>query len=293
MSASVSFLTFNLFSDLPTFRHLDRRLEIAANAIAAEQPGIVALQEIVRARACGQMDRKLHELVNRTRAGAPYRIHYAPADGLGEDEWKFEEGIALMSLHEHADRGPEILKYAAQVRIGAAVGSQQYRLPDDRVALHLRYKVAPGIELEAYATHLTDRDESSGGEPIRVQQARELLQWVRHTSDPRNPVLIGGDFNDVPESDTIRTLTENGFIDLHAAFSSSPGFTNDRHDLDIEAAEARPNQRIDYVFLRPGKGRDFRIESVRLFLDRPCAQPGGGWLWASDHFGVLARIALD
>jgi endonuclease/exonuclease/phosphatase family metal-dependent hydrolase len=293
MSPTVSFLTFNLFSDLPAFRHLDRRLEIAANAIAAERPGIVALQEIVRARACGQMDRKLCELVNRSCEDAAYRIHYAPADGMGESEWKFEEGIALMSLHGHSDRGPEMLKYSSQVRIGASVGSQQYRLPDDRVALHLRYLAAPGIELDAYATHLTDRDEDSGGELIRLQQARELLQWVEQRSDPRNPVLIGGDFNDVPESDTIRALTENGFIDVHAAFSGAPGFTNDRHDLDIEGAEASPNQRIDYVFFRPGPGRNFRIESVRLFLDQPCAEPGGRWLWASDHFGVLARIALD
>ncbi len=68
MDASVvscSFLTFNLFSDLPAFRHLDRRLEIAARAIAAERPGIVALQEIVRSPICGDMGRKLCDLVNR------------------------------------------------------------------------------------------------------------------------------------------------------------------------------------------------------------------------------------
>ena len=290
---TVSFLTFNLFSDLPTFRHLDRRLEIAANAIASEEPGIVALQEIVRARACGEMDRKLCELVNRSRDRAQYRIHYATADGLGEDEWKFEEGLALMSFHQRAADHLEVHKYASQVRIGASVGSQQYRLPDDRIALHLRYLVAPGLEVDAYATHLTDRNEESAGELVRMEQARELLQSVDRTSNPGNPVLIGGDFNDVPESDTIRTLTENGFIDLHSGTSSEPGYTNDRNDLDIEAVEARPNQRIDYIFFRPGSGRKFRIESVRLFLDQPSAEPGGRWLWASDHFGVLARIILD
>jgi endonuclease/exonuclease/phosphatase family metal-dependent hydrolase len=290
---TISFLTFNLFSDLPAFRHLDRRLEIAANAIAAEGPGIVALQEIVRARSCGEMDRKLGELVNRGRDRTEYRIHYAAADGLGEDEWKFEEGIALMSFHQRAAADLEVHKFTSQVRLGGSVGNQQYRLPDDRIAIHLRYMVAPGLEVDAYATHLTDRNEESGGELVRTQQARELLEWVRRTSHPRNPVLIGGDFNDVPESDTIRTLTENGFIDVHAAAGSAPGYTNDRNDLDIEAAAASPNQRIDYIFFRPGGGRQFKIESVRLFLDQPSPEPGGRWLWASDHFGVLARIGLD
>src|SRR5690349_13862659 len=98
--AVISFLTFNLFADLPAFRHLDRRLEIAAGAIADERPGVVALQEIVRARASGEMDRKVCDAVNRRYSGPEYSIHFAAADGLGEDEWKFEEGIALMSRYE-------------------------------------------------------------------------------------------------------------------------------------------------------------------------------------------------
>ncbi len=63
--APCSFITFNLFSDLPTFRHLDRRLEIAAHAIAKERPGVVALQEIIRAHQSGDIGRKLCESVNR------------------------------------------------------------------------------------------------------------------------------------------------------------------------------------------------------------------------------------
>ncbi len=65
-----------------------------------------------------------------------------------------------------------------------------------------------------------------------------------------------------------------------------------RNELDIEAAHASRNQGIDYLFFRPGRSRPFTIESVQLFLDRPSAEPGGRWLWASDHFGVLAKVAL-
>ncbi len=290
--AICSFLTFNLFSDLPAFRHLDRRLEIAAGAIAAARPGVVALQEIVRAQACGDIGQKLCEMVNRYCKSAEYQLHYAPADGLGEGEWKFEEGIALMSRHERAPRDMAVLKYSSQIRIGTKVGNQEYRLPDDRIAMHIRYVVAPGIEIDAYATHLTDRNEQSGGIAIRMLQARELLEWVEGTSHPGNPVLIGGDFNDIPESDTIRSLTAAGFIDLHAAIGNEPGYTNDRNDLDIEAPHANPNQRIDYVFFRPAGSRRFTIEAVQLFLDRPSAEPDGRWLWASDHFGVLAKLVL-
>src|SRR5579875_2390169 len=290
--ASCSFLTFNLFSDLPAFRQLDRRLEINAAAIAAQRPGIVALQEIVRSPVCGDMGRKLCELDNRRCNGPEYHLHYAPADGLGEGDWKFDEGVALMSRHPRGLRDVAVLKYAAQVRIAARVGGQEYRLPDDRIAMHMRYVVTPAIQLDAYVTHLTDRNEEAADAPVRVLQARELIQWVDRTSDCGNPVLIGGDFNDVPESDTVRTLTGSGFIDVHAAAGREPGFTNDRNDLDLEAPHASPNQRIDYVFFRPGRSRNFTIQSVQLFLDRPSAEPDGRWLWASDHFGVLAHLQL-
>jgi endonuclease/exonuclease/phosphatase family metal-dependent hydrolase len=291
-AASCSFITLNLFADLPAFRHLDRRLEIAASAIAAEQPAIVALQEIVRARACGDMGRKLCELVNRYSTAAEYQLHYAQADGFGEDEWKFDEGVALMSHHQRVSQEISVFKFSSQVRLTASVGKQQYRLPDDRVAMHIRYAVAPGIELDAYVTHLTDRSDQSGGIAIKIHQARELIQWVQRTSRSGNPVLMGGDFNDIPESETIRTLTGSGFIDLHAAAGSGPGYTNDRNDLDIEAPQASPNQRIDYIFFRPADGRRFTIESVGLFLDQPLAESDGRWLWASDHFGVMARLVL-
>jgi endonuclease/exonuclease/phosphatase family metal-dependent hydrolase len=287
-----SFLTFNLFSDLPAFRHLDRRLELAARAITTAQPSIVALQEIVRSPICGDMGRKLCDLVNRS-CGFAYQLEYIQADGLGEGEWKFEEGIALMSRLPRAPQQIATLKYESQVRIGSSAGSQQYRLPDDRVAMHIRYVATPRVEVDAYVTHLTDRNEQSGGVAIRQHQARELVAWVQHTSRPENPVLIGGDFNDTPDSGTIRVLVGAGFIDLHAAAGSGPGYTNDRNDLDIEAAQASPNQRIDYLFFRPGRDRKFRLESVSLFLDQPSAEPDGRWLWASDHFGVLARLALD
>jgi endonuclease/exonuclease/phosphatase family metal-dependent hydrolase len=289
LSVRCSFITFNAFADLPAFRHLDRRLEIAARAIAAERPDVVALQELVRARRCGDMGQTLCGLVNRFCDGDEYHLHYAQADGLGEDEWKFDEGIALMGRLNRAPGEIDILKFSAQVRIATTVGNQQYRLPDDRVAIHARYALVPGLELEAYSTHLTDRNEQSDGISVRSTQARELLEWVEHTSQPGNPILIGGDFNDVAQSPTIQTFTGNGFIDLHAAAGEGPGYTNDRDDLDIEAPEACANQRIDYVFFKPGRER-FRIESVQLFLDRPSTEPDQRSLWASDHFGVLGRL---
>ena len=160
-SARCAFVTFNVFADLPAFRHLDRRLQIVARAIAAERPDILALQELVRAQRCGDMGRILCDLVNGFCGKEEYQLHYAEADGLGEGEWKFDEGIALMGRLQLVSPAVGILKFSAQIRIATEVGKQQYRLPDDRVAIHARYVLAPGLELDAYGTHLTDRNEQT------------------------------------------------------------------------------------------------------------------------------------
>ena len=51
------------------------------------------------------------------------------------------------------------------------------------------------------------------------------------------------------------------------------------------------SQRIDYVFLVPGSARPARVVGSRVVLDQPVGR--GRARWPSDHYGVLAEIALD
>src|SRR5690242_16239703 len=125
-------ITFNLFHDLPLFRHLDSRLEAVASAIAHTRPHLVALQEVAKANGCGDLSVKLHRFVNdRARPSTSYTIHYARADQIGEGEYAFEEGLAILTRLPSVDTVPEVLKYHNQVELVADFGGQKYRLPDD------------------------------------------------------------------------------------------------------------------------------------------------------------------
>ena len=56
------------------------------------------------------------------------------------------------------------------------------------------------------------------------------------------------------------------------------------------AAQSEPlEERIDYLFLVP-EGRAQVVSSHKV-VDRP-AWSGHGWLWASDHVGLLTTIEL-
>jgi len=288
-TAEFKLLTCNLFHDLPRFRHLERRLDFVAAEVAAHRPDVIALQEVSRSALAGDAGASLAARVNVRCANAPYRLDYARADGTGEGEHAFEDGLAIMSRLE-ACAPVEVLKFDAQVRLEAEVAGHRYRLPDDRIAMRTRYRIPNGIELQVCVTHLTDSSETAAGVAIRLQQARELVAWLKHAGNPSWPLLLAGDFNDVPDSGTIAAITGAGFLDLWRAAGSGPGFTNDRGDIDIESPHGGHNQRIDYLFFRPGRGRSSEIAEVGLFLDRPHLTPEGGWLWASDHAGVIATL---
>jgi len=286
-----TFVTWNIFHDLPQFRRLDRRLELIAEAIADARPHLVALQEVARAAGCGDIGNRLCALVNE-RCATAYRIYYAPADGAGEGEYAFDEGVAILSRLPALGTAPDVRKYAAQVELTTTVAGSRYRLPDDRVAMRLRFRTDGGSDVDFYVAHLTDATEAAGNGPaVRAAQARELARWVGESSGA-GAAVVAGDFNDAPESEAIRSLVEAGFVDTYAATGTLPGYTNDRGDLDIESPVASHNQRIDYIFYRQPPGGDSQIIDARLFGQRPHREPGGGWLWPSDHIGVSTALKL-
>jgi endonuclease/exonuclease/phosphatase family metal-dependent hydrolase len=301
--AECTILTLNVFHDLPTYRNLGRRCELIAEAIAARRPHVAALQEVLRATVPGDIGAKIRDGVNRICGSRLYQLDYAPADGAGDGEFSFDEGVALLSRIK-ADGPAESLKYRAQVEMATEVGGQRYRLPDDRIAMRRRFRLESGARFDFYVSHLTDRPERIAlsspefgaefvdGTPVRTMQALELAQWAAAGSGPESTVILAGDFNDVPGSETIASLKRAGFIDLHEAFGGGPGYTNDRDDIDLGAERATHNQRIDYLMMRPASGRAPEVVEVEPFAGRPHRERDGTWLWPSDHIGVMATLRL-
>ncbi len=285
-------LTYNILHDIPEYRRLGERLQLIAAGIAAERPHLVALQEVARTPRFGHIGARITELVNQLCGAEFYRLHYEPADGAGEGEYAFDEGLALLSRLTREMEPPSALKYRTQVEISAELGGHHYRLPDDRIAVRVRCRLADAAGIDVYTTHLTDRPDRKDGTLIRPAQARELLEWIHSSGDAAQPVLVAGDLNDTPDSETLRCFTDAGFIDVYATAGFGNGYTNDRNDVDLESPGVSHNQRIDYLLLRPGHLRPARIVKAGLFLDQPLLRPDGGWLWPSDHIGVIATLLL-
>lgn len=120
-------------------------------------------------------------------------------------------------------------------------------------------------------------------------QLRSLARLL--AARPRDRLLIvTGDLNAVETTAGVRELlATTGLRDtFRDAHPDDPGLTCYQPVAD---PERRAHKRIDYVLVRPAPGETLDVVESRVVLDEPRRPEGGGALWPSDHYGVLAVIS--
>jgi endonuclease/exonuclease/phosphatase family metal-dependent hydrolase len=241
------------------------RLALVAEALRHEEVDVVGVQEASITSYGGNVAQELaHQLGFRF----VYQRANPNVEGLTEEENDalarligFEEGSAILSRFPIIDR-------------------EDIELPrpfpyEGRIALRATLATIWG-HIDVYVTHFTaDREETDN----RLAQAQAMVEWI--TSNPRElPAFLMGDFNDLEGSPPIDLLTAE-FVDTYRVIDpTGPGYTS------------RNDRRIDYLFLVPGQAFAGEVVDAYVFLDSPFLMPDGSYLWASDHFGVLAEITF-
>jgi endonuclease/exonuclease/phosphatase family metal-dependent hydrolase len=129
-----------------------------------------------------------------------------------------------------------------------------------------------------------------------VAMARRIEEIV--IDGPRH-VILAGDFDAEPDAASIRFLTGRQSLDeisvcyrdaWQLVHGTDPGYTfTPRNSLVAEGDVAWDiDRRIDYIFVRcDDRGPTLDIRSCTRLFDTPV-----DGIWASDHFGVAADLAL-
>ena len=147
---------------------------------------------------------------------------------------------------------------------------------DYRVAGWVRTEVG-GRPVNVYVVHLNVGDDGA----VRAQQVRDLEAFVEATRAGA-PVLVGGDFNttaDAPELAPLRRAHDDTYAQAHAG-----GDLGGPQHVTLNPLY-NPPARIDLVFAQRGA---FTVEAAERILDQPAADG----TWASDHYGLHARLDL-
>lgn len=164
-------------------------------------------------------------------------------------------GQAVLSKHPIEDS--TVIPFAAQARFRWRLNPVQPRR-GGRIALRVR---TAGIVV--YNAHI----ESAGNDRLRRKQLDEILADRAHSMHDDAPVIVAGDFNNVPaiRSSMFGQLTAAAFADALAG-EGAGSRTSIRH-----------RHPIDWIFVRNLQARDGQVAEV----DR-----------ISDHYPVLATLAL-
>jgi endonuclease/exonuclease/phosphatase family metal-dependent hydrolase len=160
-------------------------------------------------------------------------------------------------------------------------GSHNLEPADDyRVVAHVRFEWH-GRAIDAYSTHLHYAPE---GGAIRATQVRHLLEYVGSTRGD-GPVVLAGDFNaelGSPEMNLLMAQYVDAFRAVHPKAAREEAVTfNKRFGVDQGA--------IDHIFVEQ-KARS-RLQPVAC--DVIFRSVGTDSVWASDHFGVVAKLAVE
>lgn len=222
----------------------------------------------------------------------------AEIERLQPDVIALQEVLQREGLRNQAEDLAQALGYQAQfVSVDPADAPRRYgnailsRVPvsardlrklappgDYRTAAHARLRLGPqhrGVNL--YATHLHNE---AGGAAIRREQIASLLDFI-DASAHGLPSVVAGDFNSDADSPELGALA--------ARYRDAYAEANPRRLADLAASTTLnpaylPAQRIDHIFYDPAA---FDLIEARIVLKR--SRDG---VWASDHFGLLARLRL-
>jgi len=236
---SLSALTFNIKVGVDSHTSaLARDLLAIERRLGRLQ--LISLQEVGR---CWQMGVPIHQAEHLAAALGHQPARFAPAltDSLGG-----HFGVAA----------------SAEVPLEAA---QQWLLPRNRDEQRTlaSYRLSPkgwAQPITAMITHLSIYQEE------REAQARFIAAQVEASE---GPLILLGDLNDLPDSETLKTLGAAGLTDHWPALHQSRGYS---------FSVKEPNRRIDYLLTR-----GLRCVELELLT----------WVKSSDHFPLWGRFELE
>ena len=229
-----------------------RRRKVIAAELQRLQPDAIALQEVIEKP-------RVRNQAQWLAAQLGYQYQFVSTDPPGAEK---RYGNALLTRRPVLARGEHLLQ----------------PLGDYRTVAHLRIDI-DGRPVNLYATHLHERADAQG-QATRRRQVDDLLQYIS-ASAAQAPVVIAGDFN---------ALVDAGDLsELRSRYGDSFGSVHVNNDLAAVSTLNRDYysapSRIDHIFFQQ---EGLLAREARLLFD----QPDAGGLWASDHYGVWARLQL-
>jgi endonuclease/exonuclease/phosphatase family metal-dependent hydrolase len=234
-----------------------RRRGLLLDQLVELAPEVIGLQELrhfVPAQA-----RWIAEGMGARTATAHW-LHTTYKTGL----WWWWEGIAILTRLPVVERG-------------------WLELGGTRVANLVRIELPEGGVLDFYNTHLASR-----GAGVRAAQAARIVEWMG--SRPGVPQVLAGDFNAAPTAKSVGIICQSLSSACVLANGAEPLKTVPtplrRRRSGRRGQNSNRESVLDYLFVND------KVQVLEAGVTFDVAHPSDPNLYASDHFGLAARVSI-
>ena len=245
LAKTIRVMTYNIHVGVG----MDKKLDLAriAKVINEQKPDLVGLQEVDRGVERTQRLDEIAELARLTK------MDYAFAFNLPYQGGQY--GVAILS----------------RLRILATEHRHYKNLREAERRGFIRAEViAHGQRLNFVTTHLDYQYEDG-----RVFETEQLLDGLK---DVKGPLIVVGDFNDVPSGGAYKFMRQS-FDDAWIRQSYRIWRDGSNHAEGFSYPADKPTKRIDYIFTR----RSDEISMKRAWVVETLA---------SDHVPVVADLEI-
>ena len=237
LAKTIRVMTYNIHVGIGMDKKLD--LKRIADVINKEKPDLVGLQEVDRGV---QRTQRIDEIVELSKLT---RMDYAFAFNLPYQGGQY--GVAILS------RFP--------------IRATEHRLYKNLREAERRGFIRAEVRIDGRVVHFLTTHLDYQHDDGRLFEAQQLLAFL---SDVKGPLIVVGDFNDIPAGDTSK-LMRSLFDDAWAGVR--PGDDGFTYPAD------KPSKRIDYIFTRKADGIGTKSAWIVDTL-------------ASDHLPVVAELEI-
>ena len=228
-----------------------KRLQVILAEMRRIRPDVLCLQEVLQHPGLRNQAETLADSLG-------CHLQFASVDGVQSPK---RYGNAVLTPHRVITSGARNLEPA----------------DDYRAVAHVRFAWR-GREVDAYSTHLHHTPQ---GGSIRATQIRHLLAYVDSTKGS-GPLVLAGDFNaelGTPEMNLVTKQHLDAFRTVHPKASRAEAVTfNSRFGPDPGA--------IDHIFVERKSAAPLKPVACEVLF----RTVGPDSVWASDHYGVAARL---
>jgi sphingomyelin phosphodiesterase 2 len=259
-------------------QHRDERMFAIASELSKGEYDIVILQEIWT-----QSD--YDKLCMTILPSLPY-THYFHSGIFGSGVCIFSKYVIHETIHHRFTLNGHAQKvFQSDWYCGKSVGLAKIQIKD--------------FHVNVYGTHLhAQYHEPDDNEAHRAVQSFEMSQFIKHTSEGCDMVIVAGDFNFRPDQLGYKVIRYCSNLDdawiarREKDRSEDEEMTCDRPDnpyTALSALRTHPNGiRLDYIMFRQNAGIDITCEKCYVTMQKIPDKP----YHYSDHEGVAAVFSV-